>query len=210
MSENKDMREIVKEGYEKGDYDKKYRGDETKIGAKEEELFADFLKNLSDKPKVLDFGCGTGRPYVEYLLEKGCKVTGIDICKKHIDKARNNFPQGQFILGDFSNYNFADSFDAIVSLYTVFHIPRTEHRKLFVKMKNLLTERGKILVTVGAEAGEFSSNDFCGAKMAWSTHDPKTYIDMLKEVGFEILTTRMEGELEGEDEYHFWILAQKE
>ena len=209
MNNNKDMREIVKKGYEEGNYDLEYRQGKIKIGNKEKEFFEQLLKNLPAEPHVLDFGCSTGKPYAGYLIKKGCRVTGIDISQKHIDKARKNYPQATYITGDFSKYSPPGSFNAIISLYAIFHIPRTEHQKLFIKMRNLLEEKGRILITVGAEKGEFINKDWCGAKMAWSTYSPERYLAMLEKVGFEIMTTRREGELAEEEEYHFWILAEK-
>jgi len=52
-------------------------------------------------------------------------------------------------------------------------------------------------------------NNWCGTKMAWSTYDPETYIEILNNLNFNIIKTGFEGEAENEEEYHFWLLAQK-
>ena len=201
------MREIVEEGYDKGDYEGTYR-----LSDKPDKIQANFLKKLlkllPQNPNILDFGCGIGVPFDNYLVEHDCKVVGIDISQKHITEAKKNVPKAEFIKGDFSKIEFQESFDAIVSFYAIFHIPKEEHKELFLRMISLLKENGKILITLGTSGGYGEEEDWCGTKMAWSNHDPETYKRLLDEAGFKILESAFEGE-PGCGEYHFWVLAQK-
>jgi SAM-dependent methyltransferase len=204
----KDMRKLVEEGYNKGDYQKAFRKDDS-MREDENYFISELTKKIPENGKILDFGCGLGIPYDKYLVNNGFEVTGIDISKKHIEIAKKNVPKAKFITGDFSNYNFKDKFDAIVSFYAIFHIPREEHQKLFEKMNKLLKENGIILVTLGTSGEEYSEEEnWAGAKMAWSQYDPDTYKKMLDKSGFEIIEARFEGK-KGDDEYHFWVMARK-
>jgi 2-polyprenyl-3-methyl-5-hydroxy-6-metoxy-1,4-benzoquinol methylase len=74
----KDMREIVEEGYEQGDYAGTFRITD-KLNNMEEDFLKKLIRALPKNPHVLDFGCGVGVPFDKYLLEHGCKITGIDI-----------------------------------------------------------------------------------------------------------------------------------
>ena len=37
-----------------------------------------FLSLIAPDPRVLDIGCGSGEPIGEYLIQQGCKITGVD------------------------------------------------------------------------------------------------------------------------------------
>lgn len=205
LSEN--MRKIVEEGYEKGDYAGVFR-----ISDKPNKMEENFLKKLihllPKNPHILDFGCGIGFPFDKSLVDHHCKVTGIDISQKHIKKARKNVPDAKFIKGDFSKIDFKETFDAIISFYAIFHIPREEHKELFLNMAKFLKKEGKILITLGTSGGYGEEESWCGAKMAWSSHKPEVYKKLLNETGFKILEATFEGN-PGDEEYHFWVFAQK-
>lgn len=207
--EQRDMIKIVEEGYERGDYTAHFR--KSKKPNKMEKHFLDALiKLIPKKATVLDFGCGTGIPIDMYLVEKKLKVTGIDISQKHIALAKRNVPQGTFIKADFSKITVArQKFDAIISVYAIFHIPRAEHKALFLKMRKLLKKNGVLLITLGTSGSEYGEEEnWAGAKMVWSTYSPRIYKKMIKECGFTIVESEFEGKPRNE-EYHFWLLAQK-
>lgn len=206
---NKSIRKIVEEGYDRGDYAKVFRAS-TKLNSFEQRLFKMLLQYIPPEAAILDLGSGTGVPYDRFLVDKGCKVTGIDLSQKHIDSAIENVPEATYIKGDFSNLEFSEgSFDAIISLYAIFHIPRTEHAALFRQMHLLLKQKGVILISLGTSDSEYGEeNNWCGIKMAWSTYAPQKYEEILADSGFAILDSAFEGEY-GSDEYHFWVLASK-
>ena len=200
------MRKIVKRDMKKEIMPALF--DSNKPNKMEESFLKKLLKLLPKNLHVLDFGCGIGVPFDKYLVEHGCKVTGVDISQKHINEAKKNVPKAKFIKGDFSKIDFQETFDAIISFYAIFHIPREEHKELFLKMADLLKSNGKILITLGTSGGYGEEEEWCGAKMAWSTYDPDTYKKLLDETGFKILEATFEGQ-PGDEEYHFWVLAQK-
>ena len=72
----------------------------------------------SSKSKILDIGCGTGH-HVASLGSKGLDVIGIDISPSMIKKAKENFPDYKFEVGDATNggsFN-PDSFTHILCMY---------------------------------------------------------------------------------------------
>jgi SAM-dependent methyltransferase len=72
----------------------------------------------SSKSKILDVGCGTGH-HVASLGAKGLDVIGIDISPSMIKKAKENFPDYKFEVGDALNgseFN-PDSFTHILCMY---------------------------------------------------------------------------------------------
>ena len=209
MIMTKDMRKLVEEGYGKIDYTKAYR-----IDPEPNEMEEYFLKKLTELiPKhsnVLDLGSGCGVPYDRYLAGQGFDITGIDVTQKHINLAKQNVPEAKYIKGDFSKIDLEkEKYHAIVSFYAIFHIPREEHKALFIRMNDLLKKDGIILVTLGTSNSEYGfDEDWFGAPMAWSSHDPEMAKQIIIGSGFKILEAAFEGE-PGDNEYHFWVMAQK-
>jgi SAM-dependent methyltransferase len=202
------MRQIVKDGYEKGDYVDTYRtgGAPTKM---EREYLEKFTALVPESGKVLDLGCGSGIPFDKYLTEKGLLVTGVDIAGKHIEMARRNVPRATYIEGDFTALDFdASKFDGIVAFYSIFHIPKSEHEILFSKMASLLESNGIVLMTLGTHTGDVIDGNWCGTAMAWSSYDPETYKGLINACGFEIIADSYEGQPE-DQEYHWWVLMKK-
>jgi len=72
----------------------------------------------SSQSKILDIGCGTGH-HVSSLGSKGLDVLGIDISPSMIKKAKTNFPDYQFTVGDaLNNHLFeSNSFTHILCMY---------------------------------------------------------------------------------------------
>ncbi len=205
------MRKIVKKGYEEGDYYKFYRlKDSIDEYPTEKRNIDKLIDMLPDGGNILDLGCGSGVPFDLYLVQRGFRVTGVDFVQKHIDTARREVPEAIFILGDISTPDVGDqAFDAILSLYTIFHIPREDHRDLILSMNRMLNEVGMILITMGTtREDETQVGDFIGSEMAWSSYSLEENLELVEDCGFEIVHWEEEGEL-GFPEHHLWILAKK-
>jgi len=207
----KDMRKIVEKGYEEGDYQKAYRLEDKIEKYPFDKRILDKLVELLPKgAKILDLGCGPGIPYDKYLVERGFRITGVDISQKHVDMARKNVPNAKFIKGDMSRIKFDQkSFNAVISLYSIFHIPKEEHKNLFLKIHKMLKDDGLMLVTLGTEPSKKEDiEDFIGSKMVWSSYSMEENIKSVKDSGFEIIHQEEEGK-KGDEEHHLWILARK-
>jgi SAM-dependent methyltransferase len=202
-----DMRKIVEKGYDNSDYAGLWDRRTMKL-CKTEKIFIDMLiKHIPARAEILDLGCGIGMPLDKHFLRKGYKITGIDISSKHIIEAKKNNPKGKYIHGDFSKYLLNQKFDAIISTYAIFHIPRTEHLKLFKKIHRLLEKEGIILVTMGVDDFRLvKSKKFIGKDMVWSSYDAKKNLLLIKKSGFDILLSLEDHNIH---EHHLWVLAKK-
>jgi ubiquinone/menaquinone biosynthesis C-methylase UbiE len=206
MSRN--IRKLVKEGYEKGDYAVRFRVS-SQLNAMEKRFMDRMTALIPAAAKILDLGCGTGIPFAKYLSGEGFRITGIDFASNHIASAKKNVPKATFIESDFSKLDFGvERFDAIIAMYSVFHIPRGEQNTLFRKMHNLLQRGGVVLMTLGTSSTEEKSENWSGASMAWSSFDTTAYEAMITQAGFEIIESEYEGQ-PGEEEYHWWVLAKR-
>lgn len=72
------------------------------------------LPQLPKDAQLLDLCCGTGH-LMQPLLERGYKVTGLDGSEAMLNYARENAPQGEFILGDARTFDIPESFDGVIS-----------------------------------------------------------------------------------------------
>lgn len=173
---------------------------------KNQKYLEDLVQRLKPNSKILDLGCGAGIPNDKFLIEKGFNIIGVDISSEQIKLARKNLPQGNFVVKDISEINFPNnSFDAIISFYTIFHIKREEHQQLFNKLFSILKPNGYLLVTMGSSDWE-GIEDFHGSKMFWSHYGVNKNLDIVKNSGFKIINHEIDT---SGGEKHLIILAQK-
>ncbi|MFX1588174.1 MAG: class I SAM-dependent methyltransferase [Promethearchaeota archaeon] len=166
-----------------------------------------FIELLPRNGHVLDVGCGAGIPTGKYLVSRGLKVTGIDISDTMLEMARKNVPEADFINKDMNNLDFNEnSFDGIISVYALFHVPKNNHPNIFEQFFKILKPGGILLINTGTSESEGVS-EFFGEPMFWSNYDPKKTLEIVKSIGFSIL---FEGVLVRGGEFQYWIFAKKQ
>jgi cyclopropane fatty-acyl-phospholipid synthase-like methyltransferase len=206
MTNSRPMRELVKNGYNKGHYEKQYNRNSSKITPFDKFICDELLSKLKKNSKILDLGCGTGLPYDKYFIKNKINLTGIDISERHIELAKKNVKGAKYLVGDFFSKDVKGKFDAIISLFAIFHIPRTEHKKLFIKIHSHLKTGGYVLLALSANPIKYAiKSDFVGAPMAWSSYSIKKNKKLISKAGFEILMAVEDYRTEK----HLWILAKK-
>jgi cyclopropane fatty-acyl-phospholipid synthase-like methyltransferase len=145
------------------------------------------MEGLDDGAKVLDIGCGAGVPIAKTLAQR-FQVTGVDISGEMILLSQKNVPDGTFIHADVMEVDLPHSeFDAVVSFYTIFHVPKEQHRALFERIYSWLKAGGYLLVTVANEDEDPYTGEFHGVTMYWSNYGIEEYLEILGETGFEII-----------------------
>ncbi|MEJ2251076.1 MAG: class I SAM-dependent methyltransferase, partial [Candidatus Lokiarchaeota archaeon] len=85
--------EIVRNGYNKIALNYYANRDLAKFNSELER----FSKLLPKNAHILDVGTGIGVPTAKFLIEKGFKVTGIDISTTMIHQAKKNVPEANFL-----------------------------------------------------------------------------------------------------------------
>jgi SAM-dependent methyltransferase len=181
--------------------------DPTTLAALEE-----LVRVLPPSASVLDLGCGAGIPTTSWLARRFL-VTGVDISGRQLDLARRHVPEAKFLVADMTQVSFpSETFDAVVALHSIIHVPRAEHPALLGKIHHWLRPGRAFLATwaLAAWEGEESDWEGWGAPMRWSHHDGQTSLKLLRAAGFtieraEVRTTRgTRG-----DESWLWVLARK-
>jgi ubiquinone/menaquinone biosynthesis C-methylase UbiE len=193
---------LVEQGYNKIAEDYYNHRDLNKFNNDLEE----FASLLPKNAHVLDVGCGAGIPTTKFLINRGIKVTGIDLSDKMLSLARVNVPSAEFIKMDTNQLKFEENtYNGIVSVYTLFPVPRNNHIQIFKKFFEILKPEGILLINTGISESEGKSY-FFGVPMFWSNYNPKTTLELVKKAGFSII---FEGVLERGGEYQYWIFGKK-
>lgn len=193
---------LVEQGYNKIAEDYYNHRDLNKFNNELEE----FASLLPKNAHVLDVGCGAGIPTAKFLINRGIKVTGIDLSDKMLSLARLNVPSAEFIKMDMNELKFEENtYDGIISVYTLFHVPRNNHIQIFKKFFEILKPGGILLINTGISESEGKSH-FFDVPMFWSNYNPKTTLELVKKAGFSII---FEGVLERGGEYQYWIFGKK-
>ena len=100
-----------------------------------------------DPENIIDFGCGPGNSS-QVLIEKwpSCKLTGVDASESMIEKAREDYPNQEWIDTDAAVYESEIKFDIVFSNAAIQWIPN--HKDLLNKFYGLLSGRGALAVQV--------------------------------------------------------------
>jgi cyclopropane fatty-acyl-phospholipid synthase-like methyltransferase len=172
------------------------------------------LERLQPASAVLDVGCGPGVPTAAMFAAAGHHVVGVDISPRQIALARTNVPTASFVVGDVTDLDSAPgSYDAIVALYSLTHVPRAKYPALFERLCQWLRPGGRFLASMGTtDQDGWNEEDFLGLGHANCTNgcDPDTTRRLLTDAGFEL----EHADVAGEDtpfgpERWLWVLGRR-
>jgi cyclopropane fatty-acyl-phospholipid synthase-like methyltransferase len=201
-----DPRHTVESGYDRiaEQYLATKRAGAETIVAQLEQLAA----GLPDGAAVLDLGCGAGVPALEWLAQR-FTVTGVDVSARQLELARQRVPAATLIKADMTALELAaESFDAVVALYSIIHVPRQEQASLLERINGWLKPGGGFLATWAIHAWEGREADWegWGAPMWWSTFGADKNLALLDAAGFAVGSAQ---QLTGNGETWLWVLAYK-
>jgi 2-polyprenyl-3-methyl-5-hydroxy-6-metoxy-1,4-benzoquinol methylase len=180
-------KDVVRRGYDALSY--RYRGDD-----EEPERYGTWLAQLRERVPaggaVLDLGCGCGVPLARDLAAGGYAVTGVDLSAVQVGRARRLVPTATFLHADATEVEFpASSFDAVVSLYLLIHLPLDEQPPLLGRIGRWLRPGGWLLATTGHRAWTGTEDHWLGGDtpMWWSHADEATYRTWIGQAGLSVV-----------------------
>lgn len=157
------------------------------------EVIDDFYRKLPVIPgHLLDLGCGAGEPFPAYFIQNGWRVTGVDFSVRMLEMAHRYQPKMKTILADIRELEFPDEqFEAVTSIYCLFHIEHTKHGEIFRKIYRWLKPGGMAFFTYATReyTGEDIFNgykEFMGERLFYSHATPEILTATLKSTGFRI------------------------
>ena len=150
-----------------------------------------YLKKLMDKipakGRILDLGCGSGRPIAEFLLKKGFSVKGIDGSQQMVELAKKYVPAIEPEVQDMRALKLNDLFDGIIMWHSSFHLPAADQRLLIPQLVNFLNAKGCLLFTSGPDAGEaWGENN--GENLYHASLSQAEYREILNNSGLDVLS----------------------
>lgn len=132
--------------------------------------------------RVLDLGCGAGEPIAAWLIAEGFQLTGLDFSEPMLAIARNRWPGGDWRVADMRNLELSERFDGIIAWNSFFHLTPDEQRNTLPRLANLLNPNGRLMLTVGPQAGEVCG--YVGGEAVYhSSLSPAEYAKLLEENG---------------------------
>lgn len=167
---------------------------------------------LPDGSRVLELGCGGGSPATRSLAERH-DVLGVDISEQQLERAKRLVPRARFARADATEVVLGPgSFDAVVSLFLLGHVPRAKQRPLVERIFGWLRPDGWFLGTLGtANADDEVVEDWLGAPMFFASYDEVWNRETLLGAGFVLEDARIVPfEEPGHGRVRFmWVLARK-
>ena len=137
------------------DYEKRYTEEEIKNKYPANQIrlniFISVLRNIKPK-KVLDVGCGSGKPMVE-MLNHGFEVHGFDYAEKMVEEARRNLNKAGYPEELVQANNMEDirgikpgDFDCVVALGSIYYA--RDFNKTVKNIVNLLPLNGHFIFSL--------------------------------------------------------------
>jgi trans-aconitate 2-methyltransferase len=96
---------------------------------------------------IIDIGCGPGNS-TQALVNRWptARITGLDRSAAMIRKARQDYPDQEWIVGDALSYRSDVSYDIVFSNAAIQWIP--DHERLLRKFHGVLSERGTLAIQI--------------------------------------------------------------
>ncbi|MCL4799464.1 MAG: methyltransferase domain-containing protein [Burkholderiales bacterium] len=184
-------------------------GARARLSAVERRLLELALEPADRGSRVLDLGCGTGRPIGEYVLARGFSLTGVDHSARMLALARERLPQGEWVESTLEEFTPAGRFGAAIAWDSLFHVPRAHHPGVFRRVRNVLPPGGRFALTVGGSAHPPFTDTMFGQEFFYDSHPPDRAVALLGETGFEVIHSEfLEPPTSGRDKGRFAIVAR--
>ena len=150
-----------------------------------------FAALLSPGARLLDLGCGTGRPIAAWFMERGFRVTGVDSSAAMIERCRARFPDGDWRIADMRALALGESFAGIVAWDSFFHLTHDAQRAMFGVFAAHARPGAALMFTSGPDDG-VSVGSFEGEPLYHASLAAETYRALLARHGFDVVAHRSE------------------
>lgn len=186
------------------------------------------MKMLKPGSRILDVGCGTGKPVAETLANNGHEVHGIDVAEEMVKIARSQV-RGTFEKADMRTYTPPHTLDAVFAAYSLYQISPSDTYSVVFRFAEWLREGGVLVLgatpstSLPPDLGVYDPIWNCvrGVRTTWMTKTCKQ--TFLSESGWEALLQLAGFTIEADQafkftpkdpeynptEVHYFIVARK-
>ena len=179
------QRDLVRRGYDA--ISLAYRSDDGDAAASSAEdvsrysgWAAELAGLLRPGARVVDLGCGAGIPATRELASHGLQVLGVDFSAVQLRRARQLVPAARLVQADMATLQLRPaSADAVAAFYSLIHVPLTDQRALFPRIRRWLRPGGYFLAIVGARPWTATA-PYLGADMFWEHAGTAAYLRWLQ------------------------------
>lgn len=147
------------------------------------------INQLSPDAKVVDLGCGTGKPVCEILTNAGLDVIGIDITPKMIEIAKANVPNAKYFVADSRMWAPDEdlAFDGVVSYFAFLAaVTQSDIRNFFHRAYRWLRPGGVFVFGTVPIPAENVAIKWLGRDVVVSSLGQEEVIEAIKDAGFLI------------------------
>lgn len=136
--------------------------------------------------RVLDLGCGSGRPIAVYCTERGCAVTGVDASRPMIELFARAVPAAEALHADMRGLALGRGFDLVLAWDSYFHLAADDQRAMFGTFAAHAAPGATLLFTTGPKAG-VATGRIGPLPLFHESLSPEEYRALLDGHGFEEL-----------------------
>lgn len=123
---------------------------------------------------MLELGVGAGVRSTRLLAGRS-RLTGVDISREQLRRARERVPAATFVHADFTELEMEPaSYDAVVSLYVFNHVPQRDLGPLLGRIADWLRAGGYLLASFPTSDNPGWQGEWLGAPMFFAGFEPAT------------------------------------
>ncbi|EJN60631.1 class I SAM-dependent methyltransferase [Halogranum rubrum] len=177
-------RQVVRDGYER--HAATYASMRS-ASTRELDILDEFLRSCEVPARVLDAGCGQGRPVLGRLSDRFTAV-GLDFSREQLRLATDAAPSAALVEGDLVALPFRDGvFDVVVAAHSIIHVPLDDYQTVLDEFARVLRPEGRLLLTEALEERRRTSSDWLDSddEMAWEMAGMETTRRQLRHAGFD-------------------------
>lgn len=206
LMNNKSKKIDVSKSYDIISDDWKNFRDSTKIN----KCIVDFTDYLTPNGKILDIGCGTGYPIAKYLVSCNFEVTGIDISREMINKAKKlKLKNAEFINQDILNFSTEIKFDGVIAFDSIWHIAKDKQADVYSKISSLMKNGAYFIFTHGNRDSEIIGTMF-NQEFYYSALSINHLKEALSKAGLKIISLIEDYKEQSTGTRDLLVIAQKQ
>ncbi|MEE1795760.1 class I SAM-dependent methyltransferase [Streptomyces sp. BE308] len=150
------------------------------------------LEDLAPGSRVLDVGCGTGRPTAQTLADAGHEVLGVDVSPVMTEIAARQVPGAAFRCADIRTLPLPgtdaeeEGFDAVCAYFSLLQMSREDQSRLLSKLGRSLRPGGRLVVATVPLDVEDAGVVFMGRPVRVTSFGAEEFTALVVRAGFAV------------------------